>query len=144
MIDLLRAYEDFTWENFASIGKELSKINADNLTQELVQHPMIFQQYMSLISLSKKELDQASSSLNLISSRLRKEHKQFAQLKKLTAKDLDDLVFTDDEYIEADKKVIEATHKYLTIKGMVSALEHKKDILVQLSANSRSETKLYN
>jgi hypothetical protein len=144
MIDLLRAYEDFTWENFASIGKELSKINGDNLTEELIQHPMIFQQYMSLMALSKKELDEASSSLNLISSRLRKQHKQFAQLKKLTAKDLDDLVFTDDEYVEADQKVIGATHKYLTIKGMVSALEHKKDILVQLSANSRSETKLYN
>ena len=142
MKDLLKAYKDFTWENFTLIGKELSRIDRDDINGALVEHPVIFQQYMALLALAKKELDEASSELNLVSSRLRKECKTSAYL-KLTAKDLDALICTEDEYIEADRKNTEASHRYLTVKGMVSTLEHKKDALVQLSVNSRSETKLF-
>ena len=143
MYDLLSAYKDFTWENFSLIGKELSRIDRDNLNGALLEHPVIFQQYMSLLALSKKELDEANGKLNLISYRLRKECRETNLHKKLTAKDLDALIGTDEEFLEAERTVNEESLKYLTVKGMVSALEHKKDVLVQLSANSRTETKLY-
>ena len=61
----------------------------------------------------------------------------------MTAKDLDDMVFVDAEYVQAVEKVTEANHRYLMVKGMVSTMEHKKDVLVQLSANGRTETRLY-
>ena len=143
MLDILRAYEDFTWENFTLIGKELSKIDRENLNGELAQHPTLFQQYISLVALSKRQLDELAADLNITTSRIRKEHKQASFPKKMTAKDLDDMVFIDSEYVQAVEKVTEATHKYLMVKGMVSTMEHKKDCLVQLSSNSRQETRLY-
>jgi hypothetical protein len=142
-INILTAYEEFTWENFTLIGKELSKIDRENINEELIKHPTLFQQYISLLALSKKQLDELTSDLNITTSRLRKEHKRESFPKKMTAKDLDDLVFADAEYVQAVDKVTEANHRYLMVKGMVSTMEHKKDCLVQLSSNSRQETKLY-
>jgi hypothetical protein len=142
MHNLIEAYEVFTWENFTFIGKQLSKVDKDNLSGELMGHPAVFQQCMALLALSKKELDEANHELTYLGSFLRKESKENTKI-KLTAKDLDDIVFTDSEYREMERKVTEATHKYLMVKGLVTSLEHKKDILVQLSANNRSETKLY-
>ena len=143
MLDILRAYEDFTWENFTLIGKELSKIDRENINEELIKHPTLFQQYISLLALSKRQLDELSADLNMLTSRIRKEHKRESFPKKMTAKDLDDMVFVDAEYVQAVEKVTEANHRYLMVKGMVSTMEHKKDVLVQLSANGRSETRLY-
>ena len=143
MLDILRAYEEFTWENFTLIGKELSKIDRENINEELIKHPTLFQQYISLLALSKRQLDELSADLNMLTSRIRKEHKRESFPKKMTSKDLDDMVFVDAEYVQAVEKVTEANHRYLMVKGMVSTMEHKKDVLVQLSANGRSETRLY-
>ena len=143
MLDILRAYEEFTWENFTLIGKELSKIDRENINEELIKHPTLFQQYISLLALSKRQLDELTADLNMTTSRIRKEHKRASFPKKMTAKDLDDLVFIDSEYVQAVEKVTEATHRYLMVKGMVSTMEHKKDCLIQLSSNSRQETRLY-
>ena len=143
MLNILRAYEEFTWENFTLIGKELSKIDRENINEELIKHPTLFQQYISLLALSKRQLDELSADLNMLTSRIRKEHKRESFPKKMTAKDLDDMVFVDAEYVQAVEKVTEANHRYLMVKGMVSTMEHKKDVLVQLSANGRTETRLY-
>ena len=64
-------------------------------------------------------------------------------LKKLTAKDLDDIVESTSEYAVYTKSVTDASFQYTLLKGLVSALEHKKDMLVQLSSNRRAETNLY-
>ena len=143
MLDILQAYDEFTWENFTLIGKELSKVDRENINEELIKHPTLFQQYISLLALSKRQLDELSADLNMITSRIRKEHKRESFPKKMTAKDLDDMVFVDGEYVQAVEKVTVANHKYLMVKGMVSTMEHKKDVLVQLSANGRTETRLY-
>jgi len=143
MLNILQAYEDFTWENFTLIGKELSKIDRENINGELVQHPTLFQQYISLMGLARKQLDVATADLNLITSRLGEEYRSRNYPRKVTAQHLNELVGKDDEYVEAVAKVTEANHRYLMVKGMVSAMEHKKDCLIQLSSNSRQETKLY-
>tara|TARA_R110000796_G_scaffold200956_1_gene317095 strand:- start:669 stop:902 length:234 start_codon:yes stop_codon:yes gene_type:complete len=75
-------------------------------------------------------------------SKLRKEAKRDSSV-KLTAKDLDDLVFADDQYTVRQNALDDATFKYEMLKGLVRALEQKKDMLQQSSANKREETKLY-
>ena len=89
MLNILQAYEDFTWENFTLIGKELSKIDREDIQGELIQHPTLFQQYISLVALAKRQLDELAADLNMTTSRIRKEHKQASFHKKMTAKDLD-------------------------------------------------------
>ena len=143
MLDILKAYEDFTWENFTLVGKELTKIDRENINGELAQHPILFQQYVSLMGLARRQLDASTADLNLITSRLGEEYRSRNYPRKVTAQHLNELVGKDDEYIDAVSQVTEANHRYVMVKGMVSALEHKKDCLIQLSSNSRQETRLY-
>ena len=72
----------------------------------------------------------------------RKEKKNSSTTKQ-TAKDLDDFVMSEPEFALYTKKVNDAQFKYTLLKGLVSSLEHKKDMLVQLSSNRRAETNLY-
>ena len=59
-------------------------------------------------------------------------------------KNLENYIFANSDYNEQVRKVNDANERYLTLKGLVNALELKKDMLVQLNANRRAETKLYN
>jgi hypothetical protein len=62
---------------------------------------------------------------------------------KLTAKDLDDIVMSNATYSALQNSADDAVFKYEMLKGLVRALEQKKDMLQQVSANKREETKLY-
>ena len=93
------------------------------------------------MSISKKNLDDANLELTTYTAQTRKERKE-GSMAKQTAKDLDDFVESSDEYKLYNGKVNEAQFKYTLLKGLVSSLEHKKDMLVQLSSNRRAETNL--
>jgi len=94
------------------------------------------------MSVAKRQMNNESTALTHFASQLRKEAKNHT-LKKLTAKDLDDLVFGDEDYRAKDIKLNDATFKYELLKGLVRSLEQKKDMLQQVSANKREEIKLY-
>ena len=74
---------------------------------------------------------------------LTRKEKKASTVAKQTAKDLDDFVESTSEYAVYTEKVNEASFKYTLLKGLVSSLDHKKDMLVQLSSNRRAETNLY-
>ena len=92
--------------------------------------------------MAKKMVGERNVQLTRFMSKLRKEAKRESRV-KLTAKDLDDRVFTNDQYLARQTAVDDAVFKYELLKGLVRALEQKKDMLQQVSANKREETKLY-
>ena len=47
------------------------------------------------------------------------------------------------ELVELREGVVDADTKYNLSRNIVSALDHQKDLLVQLSANKRAEMKLH-
>lgn len=135
--------EDFTWENYQDIASALTSFNQNNIEDELLRQASIYSYYYGLMAYAKKVSGDLDTDLVRMSSRIRSGYKQESKV-KLTAKDLDDLVFADEDYIEASKKVTEATFRYELLKGLIRSLEQKKDMLQQASANKREETKLYN
>jgi len=94
------------------------------------------------MSMAKKMVNERSLQLTRYAAQARKELKRESRV-KLTAKDLDDRVFSNEEYFTRQTKLDDATFKYEMLKGLVRALEQKKDMLQQVSANKREETKLY-
>ena len=102
----------------------------------------IYSYYYGLMGMAKKMVSERSLQLTRFMSKLRKEAKHDSRV-KLTAKDLDDLVFADQQYFQRQTALDDATFKYELLKGLVRALEQKKDMLQQSSANKREETKLY-
>jgi hypothetical protein len=87
-------------------------------------------------------MDKAGLKLVQFMAETRKEQKENAS-GKYTAKDLDDYVMAHPDYFLLVETANDAQFKYSLIKGLVQSLDQKKDMLVQLSANSRAETNLY-
>jgi hypothetical protein len=142
MKELIASLEDFTWENYKDISDALVKFDEFNIDNEMLRQASIYSYYYGLMSAAKKQMNDLDADVVRLSSKLRSGYKHSAT-GKLTAKDLDDLVFADESYQMALTEVNDATFKYELLKGLVRALEQKKDMLQQVSANKREETKLY-
>ena len=139
---LLEAFEDLTWENYVDIADGLTQFDKHEIDTEMARQASIYSYYQGLLSISKKKLDDANLNLTKFTAQTRKEKKS-STVAKQTAKDLDDFVESTPEYGVYNEKVNDASFKYTLLKGLVSSLDHKKDMLVQLSSNRRAETNLY-
>jgi hypothetical protein len=142
MEDLTVLLDDFTWENYKTISDAVVKFDEYNIDNEMFRQASIYSYYYGLIGAAKKQVNDLDADIARLSAKLRSGYKHSAT-GKLTAKDLDDLVLADDSYQMALTEVNDATFKYELLKGLVRALEQKKDMLQQVSANKREETKLY-
>ena len=142
MNTLIETLDDFTWENYKDISDALVNFTDHGVEDEMFLQASIYSYYYGLMSKAKRMLNESSVEITRYAANLRKVSKRESST-KLTAKDLDDIVFGDDYYSELQSSVDEATFKYEMLKGLVRALEQKKDMLQQVSANKREETKLY-
>ena len=142
MHELIESLEDFTWENYKDISDALVQFNEYEVENEMMRQASVYSYYYGLMGMAKKMVNERSLQLTRFMSKLRKEAKSSSSV-KLTAKDLDDLVFADDQYHARQTALDDAIFKYELLKGLVRALEQKKDMLQQVSANKREETKLY-
>jgi len=64
--------------------------------------------------------------------------------KKITDKNLEAIVTADADISALKQDYNNLTTRYSLLKSLVTALDQKKDMLIQLSSNQRAETKLYN
>jgi hypothetical protein len=139
---LLEALEDLTWENYVDIANELTRCDQDEIDGEMARQASIYSYYQGLLSVAKMRLDEANLDLTKFCAQTRKERKEGSSVKQ-TAKDLDDFVESSQEFMVYNGKVNESQFKYTLLKGLVSSLEQKKDMLVQMSSQRRAETNLY-
>ena len=139
---LLEVFEDLTWENYVDIADSVTQFDKHEIDTELARQASVYSYYQGLLSISKKNLDDANLTLTQYTALTRKEKKDSSSVKQ-TAKDLDDFVESRDTFHVHSKAINDAQFKYTLLKGLVSSLEHKKDMLVQLSSNRRAETNLY-
>jgi hypothetical protein len=134
---------NFSWDNYKQISDAISEVNQNEMEREMSQQASMYSYYHGLMASAKHELNDLQTDVQSLISQLRAGHKTGSSV-KLTAKDLDDLVFSDEKYVQAQKNLNEASFRYDVLKGLCRALEHKKDMIVQMSSNRRAETKLYN
>jgi hypothetical protein len=139
-IDVL---DNLSWSDFAEIVNQIVHFEEADVEDEMMRQGTIYSYYYGLMSVAKKDMDEAAGSRDRLASVIRREARENNRGKKLTAKDLDDLVVESQEVFDAEQELIQATLKYDMLKGLVRALEHKRDMLVQCSSNRRAETKLY-
>ena len=139
---LIEALEDLTWENYVDVADAVTQFDKHEIDTELARQASVYSYYQGLLSVAKNRLDQANLELTKFTAQIRKEKKS-STVAKQTAKDLDDFVESNPDFAVYSEKANEASFKYTLLKGLVSALDHKKDMLVQLSSNRRAETNLY-
>jgi len=139
---LLEVVEDLTFENYVEIAEALTKFDRHEIDKEMNRQASVYSYYQGLLSVAKKRLDEANLELTRYIAKTSNE-KQRSTPTKISVKATMDFVESRDDFALYNQKVIDASEKYTMFKGLVSSLDQKKDMLVQLSSNRRAETNLY-
>ena len=142
----IKPTEDLTWERYIEISNNLTKINKDDVSYELMEYTSVFAYYNGILNTYKFELDRAQHIIDQSEATIRSICDQDYRAhnnSKPTDKYLEMKVNTNEEYQTFIKGKTKLDYKYNLMKGLVHSLEFKKDCLVQLSSNNRAEAKLY-
>ena len=143
MNELALLLKDFSWETYKEVSDSLMSFDDDNIDVEITRFSSMYSYYNALLSKAKEILNDLEHDLQVLEGTVRQTAKR-SSATKLTAKDLDDIVEINEDVIEKKKGVREAQSKYDLLRGLIRALEAKKDMLIQASSNRRAEAKLYN
>ena len=130
-------------EDYFDIVEETTRVDRNNIEDSLVKQSSIYASYSTMACIARADMEKANRGLEKFASMTRKQIKNETSA-KMTAKDLDDALFSHDEYDRYFDTYLEAKQKYEFLKGLVMSLSHKKDMLIQLSSHQREEKKLYN
>lgn len=133
-------------DKYLEIHNKLASIDKDSLPAELARHTTVYSYYHGLLIWQKRTIDLMSNNNQAMYSLIKNNELLNNKSKgaKATASYLEDYVQSNEEYIKLKSQLIFQEEIYGYLKAICSMLEHKKDMLIQLSANLRSETKLYN
>ena len=137
--------DDIHKDNLKRIIAQIAAIDDSGLEVALSLLPSVYGYLACLLSEAKEKMDLAEVELEQQEARLRKDIRESMKKQgaKITEKTLDAEVICSAEYIEKRVDFIEATTKYNTMRNLLTTIEYKKDMVIQISANTRNEKKLY-
>lgn len=138
---MIKIPEKITLESYIEICQDLSKIDKENIEEELCNFPATYSYYYGYMTRAKKQLDYYTVELEQLKAAIRLRAREKAV--KLTVALGDDIINNSDEVREVNSKILSQEEVYGLLKGICNTLEHKKDMLVQISANRRQEIKLH-
>ncbi len=114
-------------------------INVARLQEDLVAFPTIL--YFYTCKKADAEREYEASKFNYDEARAAVYLMTKNSGEKVTEKHLESILDIDTTVMSAKSNMLNSKHSFETIKGYVDALRAKKDMLVQLSADMRTERK---
>ena len=132
-------------DDYLKISKEYLQLDESDIEPALIRHAATFAFFASVLSYAKQKKDLLSIQLETAEAMCMEERRKesLASGSKIAQGALNTYVLTVPELISMRESLISAETRYNLCKNVVSALDHQKDMLVQLSANKRAETKLH-
>jgi len=141
MKELEEIFENLTIGEYYELQRRAVAFDDNNIEEEMTKQASNYAQYHALLMIGKRELDKATRELDRVSAELSQQYRRTTA--KATAKAVDDFVFCHPDYISQRETMDDISFRYGLLKGLVKAIEQRKDMLQQCSANKREETKLY-
>ena len=143
MNDILETYNNLE-QTYLEITKRYLRIDESSVEKALFQHTGVYAFFGAVIAHAKLKMDEASTTLEREEASVREERRAelLSSGKKATDRALDAYVKTVSSVQACENKLRECSHKYHLAKTIMNSLDHQKDMLVQISANKRAETKL--
>ena len=137
--------DDIKKENMKNIIAALVALDNSGLDYTLNQLPAIYGYVAMMLAEAKHNMDLAEVELEQQEAQLRKEIRENMKKQgaKITEKTLDAEVILAPGYIVKRVEYLDATTKFNLVKNLLTTIEYKKDMVVQISANTRNEKKLY-
>lgn len=123
-----------------TVGDDVSldlAIDEQNLNKEIMDQPLLYKKYSELDAQAQKALRSAELYLSQVEAAAHLRYSRSAD--KLKVKDVDSMVKTDEEVINAKQKVSELQEQADRIRGALKACYQRHDALKDLAANRRKE-----
>ena len=143
MNDVYETYDRLE-DTYLEVTKKYLRIDESSVERALLQHTGVYAFFGAVLAHAKMRMDESSTDLERMEAKVREERR--AELldagKKATDRALDAYVRTVDVVQEHEDNHRKCSHKYHLAKNIMNSLDHQKDMLVQISANKRAETKL--
>jgi len=133
-------------ETYLEITKQYLQVNETTIDQRLFQHTGIYAFFGAVLAYAKQKMDEASNDLDREEATTREFRRSelLEEGKKATDRALDGYVKTVLSVQKSQAKHRASAHSYHLAKNIINSLDHQKDMLVQISANKRAESKLIN
>jgi hypothetical protein len=143
--DLLLAYENLDWEVYVNLSEDLTKIDSMRIDDELSRQATVFSYYSGLYEHAKRDSEIKEIELNQATADAKIKAQSECEVtgKRPTANLLETYVNLDSTCNDLSRKLTEAKYRLGLLKSLMSSLSHKKDMLVQISANQRTEKGIY-
>lgn len=137
----------FTLEEFLGNYQEFVEqfLRIDDCLQNLYDLPQEYACFSQLLLESKLIFERLEASLEYSYGSVRTDLRESKSKlgSKLTDKQLDNLADSVESILEIKQQLQVAKNNYEQMKEFITALNYKKDMLIQISANTRQEKKLY-
>lgn len=133
--------ETLDWDTYNKVSPEICNINRDAVEDELCDISTVYSYYHGLMVVAKSMLDESTDMMEVEQSNIR----QAQRLKgvKVTAIQGEDIVNCNPAIVSFSEIIRIRKEVYSMMKGLCDSIFMKKEMLIQLSANQRQETKLY-
>lgn len=144
--DLLLAYEQLDWETYITLSESLTNIDALRVESELTSQPKLFSYYAGLFETAKKDVEKLEVSLTqaVANAKMEATDALKAEGVRPTGALLETHAESDSRVVSLNEELTTVKYKMGLLRSLMQALSHKKDCLVQISANQRAEKGLYN
>jgi hypothetical protein len=138
-------FDSINFETFELLNNTVMRIDREYIDDEMSKHSLTYTYYNGIYNKHKKQLERMQMEFESTCSLLRSEEARRGKAGggKIPAHVLDDYIKSLPEYKSGMSKIIDTDEKLGYIKAILDGFQHKKDMMVQISANRRSETKLY-
>ncbi len=133
-------------ETYQEVCEKILPIDKNNLDDEMVNHAVVYAHYHGLLIYVERMIDRLTVSFDQFKAVTKNQEMERSRSEgtKATVTYLEDFVISQEEYKTKQEEIFELNEIFGWLKAITTALEQKKDMLIQISANHRSETKMYN
>jgi len=138
--DLLKALEDLDWELYVALADSLLKIDMAYLDNEILGHSTMYAYYAGLSEQANMEKKKCENKMESYEAELKNSARN--TLSKTTVAAIQDYVSTDIPLQDMKKDLEEKTYKCGLLKSLITSMQHRKDLIIQLSSNRRAETRM--
>lgn len=131
-------------EEVSTLAKKLLDLDLGHVSSSLTSQSYSFFFFSTALARIKKDYNDCQIDLDKTSFRVRTEESERLETlrKKVTEKYLDSYVLAHPDVVNIRTRLNDLDCQYEFCKALTRALEQRKDMLVQMSANNRAEMKL--
>jgi hypothetical protein len=141
MNELESIFDHLSLDRYRVLQVDALSFDDNNIDEEMSKQAERYAHFHALLAVGKRKLDYATNNLESLKARLANELRDSKG--KVTAVALENYLNAHPEVLQMQSEYIETEFRYSLLKGLVKALDQRKDMLIQSSANKREETRLY-